>query len=258
MDEHVAVGPDHLWYDETAGDGLPLVLLHPGVADSRVWDPLLSRLAGRRVVRFDRRGFGRSPRATVSHTALGDLVAVLDALGYERAHLVGNSMGGETALALAVTNPDRVASLTLLCPGINGYPWPETEEDPEIEAAWSRAKEAGDAATMAEIAGRVWFASGSDDYLDEQVLLSTELDLSPAAEFEQPNPEQWSQVAAINVPTTVIVGELDPADSRQASIDLAAAIPGAVLVTLPTDHVPQYREPDEVAEVVLATAARAE
>jgi pimeloyl-ACP methyl ester carboxylesterase len=233
------------------------VLLHPGITDSRIWDPLLPYLVGKRVIRFDRRGFGRSQPATETYSALGDLVGLLDALGIEKAHLVGNSMGGETSLALAVTAPDRVASLTLLCPGIGGYPWAETEEAPEIEAEWARAKEAGDVPAMAAVQGLVWFRSGRDDYLDEQVLRATELDNSPAAAYEQENPEQWSKADAITVPTTVIAAELDPADSLQASVDLAGRIPGAVLVRLEADHVPQYRDPAAVAEAVLATVDRA-
>jgi 3-oxoadipate enol-lactonase len=258
MSAFIAAGSDHLWTDDSGGEGVPLVLLHPGIADSRVWDPLLPHLLGHRVVRFDRRGFGGSPRATEAYSSMGDLVIVLDALGLDRAHLVGNSMGGETSLALAVTDPDRVASLTLLCPGISGYDWPETEETPEIEAAWEAAKAAGDHATLAKIQSSYWLASGSDDYLDRQSLLATELDHSPATEHEQENPEQWSHLADLDIATTVIAGELDPADSLQASIDLARRIPGAVLVRLPVDHVPQYREPSAVAEAILATVARAE
>ena len=63
-------------------------------------------------------------------------MAVLDHLGADRVHLVGNSMGGEASLALAVTFPERVASMTLLCPGIGGYPWPDAT--PEEEALMER------------------------------------------------------------------------------------------------------------------------
>jgi len=253
----VRLGADELWYDDIDGEGTPLVLLHPGITDSRIWDPLLPYLVGRRVIRFDRRGFGRSPRATAEYSAMGDLVGLLDSLGIEKANLVGNSMGGETSLALTVSAPERVASLTLLCPGIGGYPWVETPEEPEIEAEWARAKAADDIPAMAAVQGLVWFRSGRDDYLDEQVLRATELDNSPAAAYEQENPEQWSKAESITVPTTVIAAELDPADSLQASIDLAERIPGAVLVRLEADHVPQYREPAAVAEAILATLDRA-
>lgn len=252
----LAVGADRLWYDDTGGSGDPVVLLHPGITDSTIWERLLPLLTGLRVVRFDRRGFGQSPNPAEEWTAVGDLVALLDHLGAERAHLVGNSMGGEASLALAVTDPGRVASLTLLCPGIGGYPWPE-DDYPELMAAWMAAKEAGDTAALAKLQEGMWFAAGSDAYLSEQVRRATELDFSPAAELEQPNPEQWSKVEAISAPTTVIAASLDPADSLQASLDLAEKIPGTELVRLDADHVPQYRDPEAVAAAVLRTVARA-
>lgn len=256
----LAVGGDTLWFDDTGGDGTPVVLLHPGITDSSIWDKLRTLLAGPehqlRVVRFDRRGFGRSAPASHEYTALGDLTALLDHLDAPRAHLVGNSMGGETSLALAVTAPERVASLTLLCPGIGGYPWPQ-DDPPELVAAWTRATEAGDVAALAEIQEGMWFAAGRDDYLHEQVLRTTELDLSPSAALERENPEQWALVGTINVPTTVIAASLDPADSLRASLDLAGAIPGAELVRLDADHVPQYRDPEAVAAAVVRTVTRA-
>lgn len=250
------LGADELWYDDTGGEGTPLVLLHPGIADSRVWDRLLPHLAGHRVIRFDRRGFGRSPQATEPHSAMGDLVGLLDHLGIGTAHLVGNSMGGETSLALAVTSPERVASLTLLCPGINGYPWPD-DDPPELIAEWERCMAERDVPALVTLLSGVWLAQGSDDYLAEQMLHTSELDLSPASELEQENPEQWSRLESLRIPTTVIAGELDPADSLQASVDLAARIPGATLVRLDVDHVPQYREPGAVADAVLTTVRRA-
>jgi 3-oxoadipate enol-lactonase len=77
-------------------------------------------------------------------------------------------------------------------------------------------------------------------------------------ELEQPNPEQWGAVDKITAPTTVIAGALDPADSLQASTDLAEKIPGAERVRLDADHLPQYRDPEAVAAAVLRTVSRAE
>jgi 3-oxoadipate enol-lactonase len=251
------VGADRLWVDDTGGSGEPLVLLHPGIMDSTIWDRLLPLLGDHRVVRFDRRGFGQSPVATEEFQALSDLVAVLDHLGVARAHLVGNSMGGETSLALAVTAPERVASLTLLCPGVGGYPWPDpAPEEEELYARYQAAKEARDVATLVEIGLGEWCRSGTDDYLIEQMRRSTEADFLQG-DLEQPNPEQWDLLDTVAAPTTVIAGALDPADSLQASLDLAEKVPGAELVRLDVDHLPQYRDPAAVAEAVLRTVARA-
>lgn len=257
MGELVQAGADQLWVDDSGGPGDPLVLLHPGITDSTIWDRLVPLLEGRRVVRFDRRGFGQSPVATEEFQAMADLVTVLDHLDVERSHLVGNSMGGETSLALAVTDPGRIASMTLLCPGIGGYPWPDpSPEEEELYARYRASKEARDVPALVEIGLGEWCRSGTDDYLVEQLRSSTDADFAQG-ELEQENPEQWHLLDKVAVPTTVIAGELDPADSLQASLDLAERIPDAELVRLDVDHLPQYREPAAVADAVLRTVARA-
>jgi len=257
MGSLLGIGADQLWVEDTGGSGEPLVLLHPGITDSTIWDGVLPLLGDRRVVRFDRRGFGRSPVATESFQAMTDLVTVLDHLGVPQAHLVGNSMGGETSLALAVTHPERVASMTLLCPGIGGYPWPDPSPDEqELYERYVAAKQAHDLPTLVEIGLGEWCRSGTDDYLADQLHRSTEADFAQG-DLEQPNPEQWDLLDRVAAPTTVIAGELDPADSLRASLDLAGRIPGAELVRLDVDHLPQYREPAAVADAVLRTVARA-
>src|SRR5688572_18738504 len=80
-----------------------IALLHAGIADLRSWDALAPLLvdAGYRVIRFDARGFGRSQTDDVEYRPHDDVVAVLDALGIDRAVLVGNSQGGRTAIDAA-------------------------------------------------------------------------------------------------------------------------------------------------------------
>jgi len=103
------------------GDGPPVVLLHGFPQDSRSWDAVAPRLheAGLRTLRFDQRGYAATARPTstrdyrVSELA-GDVVALLDAAGLERASIVGHDWGGAVAWALAAAHPDRVASLTVL------------------------------------------------------------------------------------------------------------------------------------------------
>jgi pimeloyl-ACP methyl ester carboxylesterase len=253
----LGIGSDQVWVEDTGGSGEPVVLLHPGITDSTIWDRLGPLLGEKRVVRYDRRGFGQSPVATEPFQAMADLVAVLDHLGAERAHLVGNSMGGETSLALAVTSPERIASMTLLCPGIGGYPWPDpAPEELSLYERYAAAKAARDTEALVEIGLAEWCASGSDDYLAGQLRRSTDADFEQG-ELEQDNPEQWGLLPEVAVPTAVIAGELDPADSLQASLDLAARIPDAELVRLEVDHLPQYRNPAAVADVVLRTITRA-
>jgi len=102
-----------------SGQGPPVLMIQ-GVGVAGVgWGPQVAGLGDRfRCVRFDNRGVGAS---TAAHDALsieqmaGDALAVMDAQGWDRAHIVGHSMGGLIAQAVALAAPDRVRSLALLC-----------------------------------------------------------------------------------------------------------------------------------------------
>lgn len=250
------VGAERLWVEERAGSGLPVVLLHPGISDSTIWDGLVPLLEHRHVVRYDQPGYGRSPRATTAAAPVEHLLGVLDALDIDRAHLVGNSNGGGTSLALAVARPERVASLTLLCTAVPGFPWPEDAGNPDDEAEFERLTEARDVDGLTELYLRVFAAQGADDTLRAQVRASTELELS-GEDLTERNPSVWEGVGAIIAPTTIVVGDQDDPDTVLADLALAGQMPGADLVRLDTDHLPQYRDPAAVADLVRRTAARA-
>lgn len=263
MERMISVGPDQLWVDDTTtgpDDDRPVVvLLHPGIHDSSVWDPVLPLLRDLRVVRFDQRGFGGSPLASTEYAALDDLRSVLDDRRLDRVHLVGNSMGGGAALSLALEHPDRVASLTLLAPAIEGYPWPEETPDPEEErlhADYDRLSKARDAEGLADLLLGVWCRAGADDALRQQLVRSSAADFVQD-DLQQPSPEHWSRLPGLDVPTTVLVGGLDEPSATRAGIELAERIPGAALVRVEeADHLIGLRAPQTVADAIHETIGR--
>lgn len=107
MDTMVPVDGGEVWARDEGdpeGRGLPLVLLHPGVGDSRIWDDVVAAVPEpRRIIRYDARGFGRSPRPGARYSQLRDALAVLDHFGIGRAVVAASSMGGATAFSLAVS-----------------------------------------------------------------------------------------------------------------------------------------------------------
>src|SRR4051812_38609447 len=124
--------------DEGGGDGLPLLLMHGFPDSSRLWRHVVPQLtaAGHRVVAPDLRGLGESDRpAAVEEYAMGrsvaDMVAVLDALGIERAGVVGHDWGAVVAWALTATAPERVARLAALSVGHPGQLHHRRVEDRE-------------------------------------------------------------------------------------------------------------------------------
>jgi 3-oxoadipate enol-lactonase len=115
----VASGGETIYYEVTGADDAPVVVLTHGAGGSHAaWFQQVPSLAdaGYRVVTWDSRGFGRSTFTTGAigaDAAVDDLVAVLDAIGGARVHLVGQSMGGWWATAFALAQPQRLRSLTL-------------------------------------------------------------------------------------------------------------------------------------------------
>ncbi len=106
-----------LFYVDSGGSGIPVILLHSATGSSRVWEHQLPELtkAGYRVIAYDRRGFGRTvvSESGASTTAADDLEALRLHLGIERFHLVGTAAGGMVATDYAQSFPHRLRSLTI-------------------------------------------------------------------------------------------------------------------------------------------------
>jgi pimeloyl-ACP methyl ester carboxylesterase len=248
-----------VWADDTGGDGPPLVLLHPGVGDSRIWDPVLPALAEKyRVIRYDARGFDRSPAPTVKYSLLRDLVAVLDHYRVERTAIVGCSQGGGSALGLALEEPERVSALALLCPGIPGIPIDDdSEEGAVLGARWERAEAAGDVEALASLSQRIWGRSGATPEAMEQFRSSARAVLA-SGDLEQEDPPVFDRLTEITAPTSLLVGDADFRPAIEIDKAAAARIPGCELIVVPgMDHLPPLREPELVLRTIFGTLDRA-
>jgi 3-oxoadipate enol-lactonase len=249
-----------VWADDTGGGGRPLVLLHPGVGDSRIWDPVLPALAEKyRVIRYDARGFGQSPAPTVKHSLLRDLVAVLGRYDIERAAIVGCSQGGASALGFALDHPERVPALVLLCPGIPGFPFGEDdpEEDDALFAEYQRAEAAGDVEVMATITQSIWGRAGATPDAMEQFRSAARAALR-IGDREEEDPAVFDRLGQISVPSSLMVGDADFPPTVLANKAAAATIPGCELVLVHgMDHLPPLREPELVLQTIADTFARA-
>ena len=247
-----------VWADDSGGDGPPLALLHPGVGDSRIWDPVLPALAEKyRVIRYDARGFGQSPAPAVKYRLLRDLAAVLDHYGLERAAIVGCSQGGASALGLALQQPRRVPALVLLCPGIPGIPLDDdSDEGAALGAEWQRAEAAGDVEGLASVVQRVWGRAGATPEAMEQFRSSARAVLS-GGDLEQEDPPVFDRLGEIAVPTSLLVGDADFPPLIEADKAAAARIPGCELILVPgMDHLPPLRDPGLVLQTITSTLAR--
>ena len=237
-----------LWYDET-GEGPPLVLLHEGVVDSRIWERVVPLLAERhRVIRYDQRGFGNSPRPEGPYSLVEDLVAILDAAGLERAALVGASRGGNVALSTAVERPERLSALILLGSGLSGAQL-NVDWTPDQIARWESAEEDDDWPAMAELDMEVWAPMGVDPELRAMFLENAVWSNSEDPATDEPMAER---VSGITAPTLVITGGRDVRGINEIGDRLARDIPGAQSAVIEeADHMIPWRAPEELSHLVL-------
>ncbi|TGD89992.1 alpha/beta fold hydrolase [Mycolicibacterium sp. CH28] len=121
------------------GAGTPILFLHEFAGDMSNWDVQVADLGANHLcLRFNARGYPPSevpePGRYSQQRAVEDAIAVLDAVGVERAHLVGSSMGGYTALNIATTLPRRVLSTTVAACGLGSDPTTRTRFAAEYQA----------------------------------------------------------------------------------------------------------------------------
>jgi pimeloyl-ACP methyl ester carboxylesterase len=248
MEITVPVEGGHLWADDTGTGGPAIVLLHSGWADSSVWLPVLDRLrAHYRVVRYDTRGYGRSPAPRAPFTQLSDLTSVLDHCGLAEVTAVGYSGGGGTAIGLALADPPRVRRLLLLAPGVPDYPWPQ--DDPYL-SEFDQLFAAGDRDRLAALAMRTWAAAGTDHAAQAEIHAATD-SLFRLGDYERPDPPAYSRLDKVRVPTRVLIGDRDYPMVIRCAKDIAARIPGCQQIAAPgADHMLPLRVPVQIADLI--------
>ena len=125
---------------ETTGAGPDIVFVHGFSLDRRSWQPQIAHFAkAHRVTTYDLRGFGQSSLPDGEYEHGDDLLALMDALGIEKALLVGLSLGANVAMTFAARYPQRLSGLVLASPGLPGHPW-KTERPPEAAARVAAAE----------------------------------------------------------------------------------------------------------------------
>jgi pimeloyl-ACP methyl ester carboxylesterase len=245
---------------EVRGDGAPVLLVH-GLGYGRWgWEPVADSVAEDfLVVLFDNRGIGASdvPRGPYTVRALAeDAVAVLDAAGVERAHVVGTSLGGMVAQELALSFAERVDRLVLACTtpgGLGSYPMPAQTvalmlEAPglPVEVALRRFVEnalaPGTVAERPELVERIY-----------ALRLANPLDLAgwQAQAAAGTTFDALARLGAIAAPTLVVTGTDDNVVDPRNSELLARRIRGALLERLPgTGHLFFWEEPERFSRLV--------
>ncbi|MCY3811522.1 MAG: alpha/beta hydrolase [Gammaproteobacteria bacterium] len=255
----LAVDGGNLYY-EVEGAGEALVLIHGFLGNLRMWDFQAQALAGSyRVIRCDMRGFGRSTTEHVEFAYWADVAALLDHLGVDRAHIVGQSYGGSIALDLALARPARVATLTSVAGGIGGYrPDLDREEDSvpwdDMDRLWDD-KNWGE---LAELETQVWVDGWGQPTTRVGRTLRNSVKGAVLSTYQAENEEGLPQalepraadrLRELTVPVLVMIGALDEARSRATGAHLAATVPDSRSVEVAdVAHMIQLEAPERVSE----------
>jgi pimeloyl-ACP methyl ester carboxylesterase len=224
-----------------------------------------------RVIAYDARGHGRSspasdPAAYSYEDLGGDLEAVLDRLGVERAVLAGASMGAHTILWLALRAPERVGGLVVITPGYD----PETQDDPARLARWDAL---ADGLEQGGVEG--FLAAQGEAHLPER-WRETAVKVARQRLSAHEHPEAVAQalrvvprsrpfggldeLGAISVPVAVVASgdEADPGHPQALAEAYAAAIPGSRLLTDEPGASPRAWQGSQLSRVIAEVAAQAD
>jgi len=249
----------------THDDGrAPLVFLHAGVTDGRLWDGAMVAAAGHRAtLRMDRRGFGQTRiEAATPHAMVADLLAVLHALALPRVELVGCSQGGRLAIDLALAHPERVAGLTLVAPAVTGAPTPVLDARVQALAdAIEAAEQAGNVDEANRLEAHLWLdgpaqPEGRVGGAARELFLAMNgiaLRSPPAGELVDA-PAAWPRLEALPGPARLVWGDLDLPHLVERCQQMASRIPGVRCWPMKgVAHLPSLEAP-EAFNVVLREA----
>jgi pimeloyl-ACP methyl ester carboxylesterase len=223
-----------------------------------MWDGQFDALAAaRKVLRYDRRGFGKTTQGASAFSHVEDLAALLNHFGLGRATLVGCSQGAKIALDLALARPELVDSLLLVAPAVSGYTY--TAVPPQQYEEIEQAEAAGDVGRINELELQIWVDGPrrSPGEVDRGVReLVREMNLaaltSSAGAESTSGTGAAGRLSEVGVAVLVVVGDLDTAQTLEAADALARGIHGARLEVIEgTAHLPNMERPEEFNRLVL-------
>ncbi|MBX6771421.1 MAG: 3-oxoadipate enol-lactonase [Chloroflexi bacterium] len=250
-------------YYQQAGDGEPLILIHALGVDHRLWDDIIPLLSPAfRVITYDVRGHGATDVPAGPYTMVDfaeDLAGLLDALGIERAHLTGLSMGGMIAQQFAISWPWRVRSL-VLADTASEY----SQEGRRQLAERARIAEERGMGPLIEPTLERWFTpafrSAHPEAVDRiRAILASANPTGYAASCRAiAQADMTEHLVNVTAPTLVLVGSEDRSTPPEMALQIHEHIPGSRYeVIAGAAHLTCVAAPAEFAQAVIATAHRA-
>lgn len=252
---YVQVEGGKLYYEECGNaSSQTIVLIHDGVLDSVVWDGVWPAFCKHfHTIRYDRRGYGRSPAATTWYWEIDDLAALLQDLKIKRAVLVGSSHGGSLTIEFTLAHPEMVQQVVLVGAVVSGIPYSKHFLD--------RGKHAIELLSKGDLKG------ATAEWSQDKYLIGPGHDAARRRLFDllSANPQDMThadypldvkpalpRLHEIHVPTLLLVGSADIPDVLVHAGAIAAGIPNSRLTLVPgVGHLMYLEEPAEFARLVI-------
>jgi pimeloyl-ACP methyl ester carboxylesterase len=258
-----------------AGSGPPVVMLHGLGATKVSFLPTVAAFAGsHRAIAIDLPGFGDSVkpiRAPYDAPYFArSVLALLDALGLERADLLGNSMGGRVAIEVGLEAPERVRRLGLLAPSLawlRNRPWAPLLRlvAPQLGLIQPAPRAAVEAIVRRVVPGadQEWTAAGIDEFLRSYLTPRGRAAFYAAARniyLEEPHGPDglWTRLPELRAPSLFVWGRRDSLVPIAFADHVREALPGSEHLELDVGHVPQLESPKRTHDALLTFLARAE
>lgn len=253
---YLDVGGGKIYY-EVRGNGPALVLVHDGLLHREMWDGQWETFAKTyRVIRYDRRGYGRSELQQQPYSEIEDLHALLIHLRVTRAAFIGSSAGGGLVVDYALAHPQTVEKLILVGAVVGGLSFSEHFNNRNRENFRPLAEQRDIAATIANWARDPYIIAGNNEAARRrlrELLTQNPHNIAHPYNFTKP-PQRpaLAHLSEIAVPTLIIVGESDIPDVHAHVGALQAGIPKAKRIVLAgAGHLPYLEKPEEFTALAL-------
>jgi pimeloyl-ACP methyl ester carboxylesterase len=251
---YVGVPGGRLYY-EVAGEGQPILFIHADVSDHSMWSEQVAAFAPKyRVIRYDKRGFGKTTSADGAYSPREDIVALLARLGVANTFVVGLSNGGALALDFALEHPEMVDGLVVVAGGVSGFQAPPTEDEARVFKTYEELAERKDEAGLLDLGVHVWCdgpfqpegrAAASVRECIRQTMSANARDHHEDLQPSELEPPAMERLGAMTTPTLVLLGSYDFPSGNAAMELLAARVQGAQKTAFETAHLVNMEQPEQ-------------
>jgi 3-oxoadipate enol-lactonase len=250
----IDVEAGRLYYEECGTGPDAVILIHDGIAHSAVWDDVWPTFCKRfHTIRYDRRGYGRSPASTTWYTETEDLATLFRNRKVSRAFLVGSSHGGELSIDFTLQYPTLVRQLVLVGAVVSGLPY----TDHFLNRGMSNSQPFGKNDVQSGLTNwakdKYLLASGHEAAKKRllELLTANPQDMTHS-DYARPTQAALHRLKDIRVPTLILVGDADIPDVHAHAGAIEAGIPGSKRVVISdAGHLMYVEKPEEFSRVVI-------